>query len=151
MLRVNYIFAITMSLLALFFYVLSLSYTEDAAQWPQFFVVILVLLCIALIVDSHKNPNREKSEASESNQDMGKTSYVVYTIVGSILYLIILEFFGFLLLTPIFLIVLFKLIGYKSNKLILFIAFGVTISVILIFQYMLNIPIPQGILEEIFI
>lgn len=147
MIKVNYYLAGTMSLLALFFYISSLSYNEDVADWPQLFSIILIILCIALIVDTKRYPNREKKESDEKNQSIIQIKKVVYATVSSVFYLLILNFVGFLLLTPVFMIYLLWMIGYKSWKLILSTSIGVTLAVIIIFQYLLRVPIPQGILE----
>ncbi|TFJ91222.1 tripartite tricarboxylate transporter TctB family protein [Lentibacillus salicampi] len=149
MVKVNYYLAGTMGLLALFFYIFSLSYTEDAADWPQLFSIILILLCVALIVDTHRNPNRETQESDKTPQNIEQIKKVVYAVVSSVFYLLVLNFVGFLLLTPVFLIFLLRMIGYKSWKLILSISIGTTVAVIIIFQYLLRVLIPQGIFEGI--
>jgi putative tricarboxylic transport membrane protein len=150
MAKVNRLFSGVMILLALAFYFMSNSLSEDAAKWPQFFTILLIILSIGLIVDTVIKPNREQVEKEEKEVKPVKDRSVLYTIIITFAYLLLMNFIGFLLLTPIYVFVLLWVINYRNTTRLIALSISTTIVITVIFQFLLNVPIPQGILDNLF-
>lgn len=147
---VNHIFSAVMIVLALCFYLLGNTLSDDAAKWPQFFSILLLLLSIGLIIDTILKPNREgETKNSTEKQENEKNHNLTYTSILTILYLLLMNFIGFLILTPIYIFGLLWLLKYRDVKKLIFLALGTTIGITAIFQYLLGVPIPQGLLENL--
>lgn len=153
MAKVNRLFAGVMILLALAFYLMSNALSKDAAKWPQFFAIILIILSIGLIVDTFIKPNREQAEKEvkeEKEEKPVKDRSVLYTIILTLAYLLLMNFIGFLILTPIYVFVLLWSINYRNTPRLIALSISATIVVTFVFQFLLNVPIPQGILNNLF-
>ncbi|KGX90496.1 tripartite tricarboxylate transporter TctB family protein [Pontibacillus marinus] len=148
--KVNYVLAGFMVLISLYFYFIGSTYTEDAGMWPEFFSIVLILLSIGLIIDTHLKPNREKDDGNEPLEKNSRNHYVIYTAISMIVYLLLMKYIGFLILTPLFIWLLLWLLNYRSIKKLIALSFGVTVGITLIFQILLKIPIPQGIFSNLF-
>ncbi|UOQ91903.1 tripartite tricarboxylate transporter TctB family protein [Halobacillus shinanisalinarum] len=147
----NYIFAIIMAILALLFYFWGNAFSEEASQWPQFFAITLLLLSILLVVDTFLKPNREKDEdEDEVAKPQIYEKKVFYSALLLIVYLLIMDKLGFLLTTPIFLAALLWAINYRFITKLVTISLGTTIALTIIFQFLLGVPIPQGVLANLF-
>jgi len=150
--KANYILSGTMIFFALSIFYMSRQLTEDAAGWPGFFAYLLIFLSIGLIIETiYKSKKAETDENGQKKQqsiDLIEKN-LVYTVVLSIAYLFIMEHIGFLIVTPIYLAILMWLLQYRSIKSLLSVSIGATVIIVLIFQYLLGVPIPQGILENI--
>lgn len=147
----NYIFALIMTALALLFYFWGNGFSEDASQWPQFFALALLLLSVLLVIDTIIKPNREKDEGEKQvAKPQIYERKVFFSVLLLIVYLVIMGELGFLLTTPIFLVALLWAINYRAIKKLIAISLGTTIVLTAIFQFLLGVPIPQGVLENLF-
>ncbi|WP_226530750.1 tripartite tricarboxylate transporter TctB family protein [Metabacillus niabensis] len=149
---VNHIFSAVMIVLALCFYLLGNTLSDDAAKWPQFFSILLIILSIGLIIDTIIKPNRESETSITEKQKIDqkdKNHNLTYTGILTILYLLLMNFIGFLILTPIYIFGLLWLLTYREVKKLIFLSIGTTIGITALFQYLLGVPIPQGFLENL--
>lgn len=149
--KANYIFAFNTTALALLFYFWGNAFSEDASRWPQFFALALLLLSVLLVVDTIINPHRERDEGEkEVVKPQIYEKKVFYSIILLIAYLVAMDKLGFLLTTPIFLAALLWAINYRQMKKLFTISLGTTIALTVIFQFLLGVPIPQGVLANLF-
>lgn len=140
-----------MIVMALSILMMSRNLKEDAASWPSFFAYVLLFLSIGLIVETFYKS--KKTVAGENGQVKKETikfveKNLVYTVLSSVLYLLIMEHIGFLIVTPFYLAFLLWLLQYRSVKNLFLLSVGSTVFIILVFEYLLGVPIPQGILEN---
>lgn len=150
--KINYILALIVITLALIFYFWGNAFSDDAKQWPQFFSITLVILSILLIIDTTIKPDREK-ETDQNNNEIKPKIYdtkVFYTVGLLLMYVLIMGSLGFLLTTPIFLALLLWFINYRSLGKLITISLGTTVGLVVVFQFILGVPIPQGVLENLF-
>ncbi|WP_415803211.1 tripartite tricarboxylate transporter TctB family protein, partial [Cytobacillus oceanisediminis] len=92
----------------------------------------------------------EKEEKEEKEEKPAKDRSVLYTIILTFVYLILMDFIGFLILTPIYVFVLLWVINYRNTTRLVALSISATIVITVIFQFLLNVPIPQGILDNLF-
>ena len=150
MLLANRVFAGIMIIIAGGFYIAAGPYPQDAANWPKVFAVIQAVFACGLIYDSYKNPDREAGTANPL-QILQKKSGILTVIVGvSLIYLVLLERIGFMVLTPFYVGPLIWLLGYKNRRKITAIAVAITLSVWVSFELLLQIPLPEGIFDDFF-
>ncbi|SFP31498.1 tripartite tricarboxylate transporter TctB family protein [Salibacterium halotolerans] len=148
----NFIFSGIIIILALTFYFWGNAFSADAGQWPQFFAITMLLLSVLLIVDTVIHPDREK-ETDEENKEIKPRIYdhkVFASVALLILYIFIMERIGFLLTTPFFLALLLWFIQYRQKGKLIAVSVGTTIGITVVFQFLLGVPIPQGLLENWF-
>jgi putative tricarboxylic transport membrane protein len=140
-----------MILVGLSIFIMSHNLTEDAAGWPSFFAYILIILSICLVIETIIKSRRSIMNEKKQKKDQGVKvieKNLLFTVLSSIVYLLIMEHIGFLLVTPFYLALLFWLLQYRSLKSLLLYSISATVIIIIVFQYLLGVPIPQGILEN---
>ncbi|WP_134700805.1 tripartite tricarboxylate transporter TctB family protein [Ammoniphilus sp. YIM 78166] len=144
----NRIFSLVFIIFGLFMFLYSNRFPEEAAFWPKVFSVVLVLLSVGLIIDTLKNPNREevKGESPTRNEFV-----VLGLIVGVIvIYMLLLNIVGFFILSILLVGGLLWYLGYRKMIGVLSISIATTVLITVIFQVLLHVPIPQGVLENFF-
>jgi putative tricarboxylic transport membrane protein len=150
MLLANRIFAGIMMVIAGGFYIAAGPYPQDAANWPKVFSVIMVVFACGLIYDTYKTPEREAG-CVDPLLILKQNAGVLALIVGiSLVYLLLLETAGFMLLTPFFVGSLIWLLGYKNRRKVVMIALAITLAVWVSFELLLQIPLPEGIFDDFF-
>ncbi|QBP42714.1 tripartite tricarboxylate transporter TctB family protein [Paenisporosarcina antarctica] len=154
MAKVNYILSGLMILLGIWILLLSSDLSGDAASWPKFFTYLLILLSVGLVYDTKFKPNREidsaGNEEDEIPKDKKQNRNLIYSMVLSVIYILFMQYVGFLLLTPVFIGLLFWLLKYRSIFKLALLSIGTTVFLTVVFQFLLGVPIPQGILDNLF-
>jgi putative tricarboxylic transport membrane protein len=151
LIKANYIFSSVMILVGISIFMMSQRLTQDAAGWPNFFAYILIFLSICLIAETIIKSRKSVMDKSKQKKTQGieiLEKNLLYTVLSSIIYLLIMEHVGFLLVTPFYLAFLLWLMKYRSLKTILLFSICTPIIIMIVFQYLLGVPIPQGILEN---
>jgi len=112
--------------------------------WPKLVLGLLVFLSIInLFSIFKKKPNNKKVEKETA---IKKDYFKLYnSIILMILYVILINMIGFICLTPIFLILLFWILGYRKKILNPIIAVGIVILMVYVFPNVLYLMLPRGI------
>jgi putative tricarboxylic transport membrane protein len=114
------------------------------AYWPKFLVICLMALSVLVAVDAFRERKKGNSKKVETSKvDSGKVRF--FFAIGSIaLYLVSMQIFGFIILTPFFMIAFMCLLGEKSKIWIFAVSIGITILIVIAFTKAMYVPLPRG-------
>lgn len=102
---------------------------------PEIWITVLVALCVVLIIRSKKQPQeQEKSQA--------KTVLIVIAFL--LAYLALMQWAGYYLTTPLFILAAMYLLNYRKIAFMLINAFGFVLFSYLVFNRLLHIDLPPG-------
>ncbi|MGO4890014.1 tripartite tricarboxylate transporter TctB family protein [Anaerobacillus sp. MEB173] len=146
MVKTNRILASVFILFATFTFLWSFRFPEGSIFWPRLFSIVLILLAIGLIIDTFKNPNREDaSEASITGYEFKILALITGTII---IYMFLLNIVGFSILTIFLIGGLLWYLGYRYLKKVMLISIISSVVITIIFQFLLNVPLPQGVFQN---
>ena len=111
--------------------------------FPQFLAVMLFITSILLIVNAVKG----KSQTDLEGINFPGLIRTGITVGISIIYLVAMQFLGFLISTLIFLLVMIRYLGQKNKLTLIISSVSVSIIVYAIFKDFLKIPLPTGFLS----
>ncbi|WP_172378403.1 tripartite tricarboxylate transporter TctB family protein [Vibrio sp. Vb339] len=107
-----------------------------ASTYPRLLLVCVMVFCASLLF-TRKNATEVKAQFPLSG----------IAVIGAIaLYIFLVDMIGYFLLTPVLLIALPLLAGFTNLKLTLVSAVCVTGALYCVFDLVLNIPLPAGLL-----
>lgn len=110
----------------------------SASTYPRLLLIGVMAFCGLHIFS-------QNSESSAKAQ-FPIAGLVVISMIGSYIYLV--DIIGYFLLTPVLLFVLPVLAGYKNYKSITVSVLFITCALYGVFDLVLNIPLPNGLLGE---
>ena len=114
------------------------------AYWPKFLLICLMTLSFLVAVDSFRERKKGNSEkAGTSKADSGKVRFL-FGIGFIVFYLILIQIFGFIILTPIFMIAFMYLLGERKKIWIFGVSIGITIVIVFAFTKAMYVPLPRG-------
>ena len=115
----------------------------QTAFFPKVLASLLLVFTVLLLVQSLRE--RESSERSEKIEPEGwfRIGATLATLIG---FAFVLEWLGFLLSTFLLMVLLLRAIEPQNWLRVLAIALATSVSAYLIFAWLLNIPLPAGIL-----
>ncbi|WP_209125065.1 tripartite tricarboxylate transporter TctB family protein [Alkalihalobacillus sp. BA299] len=146
MVKTNKILAIIFIVFATFTLLWSLRFPEGSVFWPRLFSIVLILLAIGLFIDTVKKPEREgTSEAPISAYEYKILALITGTII---IYMFLLNIIGFSILTIFLIGGLLWYLGYRYIKKVLLISIITSVVITIIFQFLLNVPLPQGLFQN---
>lgn len=114
------------------------------AFFPRLLTVLGILLGILLFVQGV--PDAKKEKLAEEGSDI--TALVPAAML--LAYALVFEPLGFLLATPLFLVITFRYLGHPSWAGIFGYSAAVTAVVFVLFKYLLDIRLPLGPLARFF-
>ncbi|NWG04062.1 MAG: tripartite tricarboxylate transporter TctB family protein [Syntrophaceae bacterium] len=114
------------------------------AYWPKFLLICLMILSFLVAVDAIRG--RKKREAEKEGTQKSESGKVrLFLAIGFIvLYFILMQVLGFILLTPFFLIAFMYLLGERKKKWIFGVSIGLTILIVWVFTKAMYVPLPRG-------
>jgi putative tricarboxylic transport membrane protein len=114
------------------------------AYWPKFLLICLMGLSVLVAVDAFRERKKRDSEKEETSKaDSGKVRFFFAT--GFIvLYFILMQIFGFIILTPFFMIAFMYLLGERKKIWIFGVPIGMTILIVYAFTKAMYVPLPRG-------
>ncbi|MBE2895919.1 tripartite tricarboxylate transporter TctB family protein [Pasteurellaceae bacterium HPA106] len=115
-----------------------------AARFPLFYATALALLCLIGIGKTLFKPSLTEPISSLPLN----IKRAIIAIIFNILTIYLIPIIGFYLASFLFSCVLMLLLGIKSKKNIILTALGITILIYIVFQLLLNVPLPLGIIFE---
>jgi putative tricarboxylic transport membrane protein len=114
------------------------------AFFPRLLTVLGILLGVLLFVQG--SPPAKNDKTAEEGSDI--TALVPAAML--LAYGLVFETLGFLLATPLFLVIAFRYLGHPSWAGILGYSAAVTAVIFVLFQYLLDIRLPLGPLARFF-
>lgn len=114
------------------------------AYWPKFLLICMMALSFLVAVDVFRERKKRSSEKKEpSKVDSGKVRFL-FAIGFIVLYFILIQIFGFILLTPLFMIAFMFLLGEKNKIWIFGVSVGITFLIVFAFTKAMYVPLPRG-------
>lgn len=130
-----------------FFYVASLvfifnttDFEGNAANYPRTIAAIVILLTTILVLKEL----RGKATASKQEDTVTKKLYI--SSVLSILYVGLVAVTGYFIATPIFIISMTQLLGFKKLKATIITCIVLELVIYLAFKVALGVPVPSGMI-----
>ncbi|NME36297.1 MULTISPECIES: tripartite tricarboxylate transporter TctB family protein [Fusobacterium] len=137
----KYIAVIIIYIVTFSFFIQSFSLVKDAGLFPRLISGILIFLNTLYALEIYRGIDNKKKK-----KDDMLPNKLIGIIVLSTLYVIIVNFLGYVITTLIYLPVTMRYLGIKNNKIIL-LSSVISVTVIyLCFVTLLDVPIPTGIL-----
>ncbi len=91
----------------------------------------------------------EESDDEETSARLNKR--IFYFMLSTFLYLVIMNYLGFIITTIIYMPILMLILGTTSKKILIILPIVFTILLYILFNNLLGIPLPQGLLlQEVF-
>lgn len=137
----KYIAVIIIYIVTFSFFIQSFSLAKDAGLFPRLISGILIFLNTLYMIEIYKGKDNKKKK-----KDDILPNKLIGIIVLSTLYVIIVNFLGYIITTLIYLPVTMKYLGIKNNKIIFLSSIISVIVIYLCFVTLLDVPIPTGIL-----
>lgn len=139
---------------AAFGYTFTFKQFKNVPVGPEFFprvlAIALFIFCVLLLLTNLKTSetnNKSAPTMSLKNRGMQKALAGLAIVV---VYALLWEVLGFLIITPIAIFLMTLLLGKRSYIKMIIVAVGATAIVFLAFKYLLGIQMPLGFMEELF-
>lgn len=130
------------------YYFMQVSHQKPQSQYlirPVFYVVTL-LFAVIVYREVRAWHAEHTTDGSKSKLESKEVAVVATLVGGSALYLFLLPYAGFLCLTPVFLALAFRYLK-ASWRSTLLLAVGLTAFVYIVFDVLLGVPLPAGLLK----
>lgn len=124
------------------------------AYWPKFLLISMMVLSILVAVDALRERKKGDSEKTNSKKEYpgknetfslpGGNVRFVLAIGFIVLYFILLQIIGFILLTPLFMIAFMVLLGERHSIWMIAVSIGITIIIVFAFTKAMYVPLPRG-------
>lgn len=114
-----------------------------AGFFPKLIAAVLILLSVVMMASSFR---RQVDNGAEE----GPTSWrkIILGFVLTFAFLALVSFAGFYISAPIFLFVFMWLFGYRKPVSVVAVAVLVTLFIYLVFEKVLQVPLPAGVFFE---
>ncbi|GAA3907158.1 hypothetical protein GCM10022405_35480 [Gibbsiella dentisursi] len=143
---VELLFAILWVALAIWLYVEAGHFSAASATFPRALAVLLGICGVVLSVKSFLALRRlPAAQAARLFQAPGR---VLMGFVLVLLYLLLMDWVGYIAASLLFGLVLPLLAGYRDWKQLLWVIGGTIVFIWLVFNVLLERPLPQGIVES---
>jgi len=70
----------------------------------------------------------------------------IFTLIFTMVYVLLINIGGFILLTPIYIFIISSELGYRNKTISIIIALATTFTIYLVFKVVLGVPVPSGFL-----
>jgi putative tricarboxylic transport membrane protein len=114
------------------------------AYWPKFLLICLMALSVLVAWDAFRERKKGDSEKKESLKGDSRKVRFFFAIGLIGLYFILLQIFGFILLTPFFMIAFMYLLGERNKIWIFSVSIGITALIVFAFTKAMYVPLPRG-------
>lgn len=141
------------------FFVSSLTMQAAAYQMPRILVVLLFGLAVAMLIEVYIQKRRHKPGDPLTPEEEAaapllvpffegvRIPRVVIFLGGAVLYVVLLEPLGYFIVTPLFLLGTLLYLGACRLWTAVAIAAVAPICVYFVFVWLLDLPVPMGIME----
>lgn len=129
-------------ILALGFFLGSLSFEHPGSKtFPQVTSLLVIVLSGMYAVK-----NVRKHETLQSEFQNIRPKAVLYSVLTTIGYLLLILLAGFFIATPVYIFTLMRILGMEKKHLLIAVPLGTTIIIYLAFVLVFHVPVPTGIL-----
>jgi len=135
--RGSVIAGVLVLLLAVAVWTGSASFTPESAFFPRVVSIALIVLTTLMLIENHSVKDEIVFDFVQF--DFGRTAKV---FVITCIYLVSMAYVGFLITTPLCLILLMQVMEKGDWKLKLLSSVGTTACIYFVFQVMLDVPLP---------
>ncbi|MCR5290459.1 MAG: tripartite tricarboxylate transporter TctB family protein [Treponema sp.] len=120
---------------------------------PEFFPRMLALgmfiCCVVLLLSNLRQTEKNKGAAPTLSLKNKGVQKALLSIVLILVYALMWEFTGFLVITPFALFAMIFILGKRNYKMMIFVSIAATIVIFLIFKMLLGIEMPLGFVENL--
>lgn len=100
-----------------------------------------------------EQPKEEKTDSQNDENSSETTTRMTKRIflfmLTTFVYLLLIDFVGFIITTVLYIPILMWILGTKSKKVLIILPIVTTIALYILFDLLLEIPLPHGILEGV--
>jgi len=135
---------------SIFVFIKSLSYPTTAALFPLLISSLIFIFSILLLLRSirkEKNKILKKITLSKSSKDEFKN--IIILLLGLIIYPFILNYFGYFISTSLLVYYTIFFLQEEKKKFLIIISIFIVIILFVIFDLIMEIPLPKGFLLEL--
>lgn len=123
------------------FFIQSFSMAKDAGLFPRLISGVLIILNTLYAIEIYQGKDKDKKKKDEISHNK------LIGIIGlSFLYVVLVNFLGYVITTVIYLPTTMKYLGIKNNKVIVLSSLISVVVIYLCFVTLLDVPIPTSIL-----
>lgn len=123
------------------FFIQSFSMAKDSGLFPRLISGILIILNTLYAIEIYQRKDKTKKKKDEISHNK-----LIGIICLSFLYVVFVNFLGYIVATIIYLPITMKYLGITNNKIIILSSLISVIVIYLCFVTLLDVPIPTGIL-----
>lgn len=123
-------------------------FPEAVALYPRLACIFGIIFGVILIIKSCLSLKKEnKTEGASVGFSYRKLFIVIVTLVGTLIYVVSLDYLGYIIATSVF-IMIFSFLFDSTKRKWLYPVVGVAITVLiyLLFSTALHVPLPKGLL-----
>ena len=114
------------------------------AYWPKFLLIFLMGLSILVAIDTFRHRKKTALEEKKTGPLDGGKMRLLSAMGFIVLYFILMQVFGFIILTPFFLVAFMWLLGERSKIWMVGVPIGLTILIVWAFTKAMYVPLPRG-------
>jgi len=129
-------------IISIIFFILTFNGPFEAMLWPRIILSTTILFSVIMIIKAYYG----KGVASPIK--LAKKGETFYMMIASVIYLVLLNFIGFIILTPLWTMFMFNTMGYKNKKTSAIVSLILTGLIFYVFKKLLYVPVPLGILSN---
>jgi len=138
----NYISVVLLYIWAFVFLIVTPQIKGDGARlFPYIVCILTFVLATVLLIKSYLKQDEKKEDF-----DFSGTSSAFYMAIILLGYIIATTVLGFYLATPFYLYIAMWVLGQRKKKLMAIISLLTPLGVFMVFDYILGMRIPEGIL-----
>lgn len=112
------------------------------AIWPRFLLIVLMALSFLVAIDIFRRERKKFEREKKRIEDSILKFFVALVIIG--LYFFNLVIFGFIIITPIFLIAFMYILGERKKIWMIGVSLGITFLIVYVFTKVMYVPLPRG-------
>jgi putative tricarboxylic transport membrane protein len=112
--------------------------------FPSILAILLLLFSIALLVQTHRQPDNDSRGQRITSEAWIRISTSLTAMLG---FALLLEKLGFLLSTFIVMLLLLRVIERQNWSRVIAVALATALVSYFLFAWVLNIPLPAGVLD----
>lgn len=114
------------------------------AVFPKLAVILMAAFSLGLLLSGLRSQDMAPAE-KQPDLHKGAAIRVITTFIILVAYVHLIDFFGYLLMTPLALVLLMRYFGQKNWFLILSLAILITAGLYAFFRYIMYIILPEGL------
>ena len=137
----KYIAVLIIYIVTFSFFIQSFSMVKDSGLFPRVISGVLIFLNTLYALEIYRGIDNKKKK-----KDDIVTSKLVGIIALSALYVVVVNFLGYVITTLIYLPATMKYLGITNKKVIVLVSVISVVVIYLCFVILLDVPIPTGIL-----